>query len=121
MNKFFRLPFELNPFYSYSVLCQPNKENWKVTAFNWICTISDEEKLELVKKMNGEASKISKDFFTWEYPKIYRRGIPILIVRGWGMLTGTGGFRLSAEEAKKVQENLLQYVTDKLNNNEEEA
>ena len=51
MNKFFRLPFELNPFYSYSVLCQPNKENWKVTAFNWIGTISDEEKLELVKKM----------------------------------------------------------------------
>lgn len=42
---------------------------------------------------------------------------PILIVRGWGRLTGTGGYHLKPSKAAEVQTALLEYVMGRCNRN----
>lgn len=39
----------------------------------------------------------------------------IILMRGWGFLTGTGGLKLSSERAVEIQEDLANYFVDKLN------
>jgi len=39
---------------------------------------------------------------------------PLLCVRGWGMLTGTGGYNLSAEEAARLQDDFVKFAASRL-------
>lgn len=41
-------------------------------------------------------------------------GDPLLTVRGWGYLTGTGGLNLPPEEASKIQDKFAIWVVYKL-------
>ena len=38
-------------------------------------------------------------------------------MRGWGMLTGVGGYNLDAEYAAKIQDEFMEYCIKTLNNN----
>ena len=40
-----------------------------------------------------------------------------MLARGWGMLTGNeaGGFGLNPDEAEKIQDQLIDYILEKLN------
>jgi len=40
--------------------------------------------------------------------------LPVLMVRGWGHLTGCGALHLPAEEAKRIQMELVDYAVQKL-------
>jgi hypothetical protein len=42
-------------------------------------------------------------------------GEPLLLIRGWGNLTGIGGHNLSPEEAANIQDTFAQYIVEKLN------
>jgi len=42
----------------------------------------------------------------------------VLIIRGWGNLTGTGGMKLSNEEAINIQDTFAEFIISKLNDNE---
>lgn len=46
---------------------------------------------------------------------------PVLLVRGWGYLTGIGGLNMNDEEAIKAQKELLEYVKNKLEENYESS
>ena len=39
---------------------------------------------------------------------------PLLCVRGWGHLTGTGGLNLSGEEARQIQDEFVKWAADML-------
>lgn len=41
--------------------------------------------------------------------------IKILLIRGWGMLTGVGGYHLPAEEASKIQDEFTAHILRCLN------
>lgn len=41
--------------------------------------------------------------------------IAIILIRGWGNLTGTGGMNLPAEEAANIQNTLAEYIVRQLN------
>jgi hypothetical protein len=41
---------------------------------------------------------------------------PVIRVRGWGKLTGLGGFKLTEDEAVKIQDEFVAYILEKLNN-----
>ena len=41
---------------------------------------------------------------------------PFITIRGWGNLTGTGSYNFSGEIASKIQDTLLQYILETLNN-----
>ena len=43
---------------------------------------------------------------------IYLDGDLILVVRGWGYLTGAGCLNLSAKEARKIQDEFAQHVVN---------
>lgn len=40
---------------------------------------------------------------------------PVITIRGWGQLTGIGGYRLPAEEAVNVQDTFGDFIIEKLN------
>lgn len=37
-----------------------------------------------------------------------------ILIRGWGNLTGTGGYNLPSEKAVKIQDTLAEYIMEKL-------
>lgn len=47
--------------------------------------------------------------------KILMNDIPVLLIRGWGYLTGIGGHNLPQDEAVNVQESLIGYICKQLN------
>lgn len=82
-----------------------------------IANISVENRGKIVKIINGDSIKIENDFnFTIDGGLIRLNGKPLLMIRGWGMLTGIGGFNLEREKACEIQDQFRDYVLDKLQN-----
>lgn len=93
-----------------------------MSIFNFLFNDQD-TKEKLVKKLNGEIDKklkkgkfyIDKDnstYIKFRDGEIDKRA---LVIRGWGRLTGSGGFRLSVEDAIEVQDQLVEYIVNVLN------
>jgi hypothetical protein len=40
--------------------------------------------------------------------------IPLILIRGWGNLTGTGAYNLDEKYACEIQDTLAEYIVDKL-------
>jgi hypothetical protein len=40
----------------------------------------------------------------------------IILIRGWGNLTGSGGYNLPSEDAEEVQDTFAEFIVNKLNN-----
>lgn len=40
---------------------------------------------------------------------------PVIVIRGWGYLTGTGGLNLAPEQAVKIQDELQGWIVKRLN------
>lgn len=78
--------------------------------------ISDENKLDIVALINGEKKGAIEGEVTYvrEEQTINVDGQPILLIRGWGHLTGTGGLNLQPELAAFLQDQFGQYIADKL-------
>ncbi len=95
----------------------------KQRAFDWLINATLEQKQQLVNVVNGANSdKKFKNQFYREGIHIYSKApelkdVPILRVRGWGYLTGTGGLHLSEEEAIKIQNEFGDYIVEQLNKN----
>ena len=74
----------------------------------------------IVDKLNGESNKSIK-WTGWHIKKgteIWYADTKVMIIRGWGMLHGTGNscYNLPEEEAIKIQDEFAKYVIDMLNN-----
>lgn len=41
--------------------------------------------------------------------------LEIILIRGWGMLTGVGGYNLSADKAAEIQDVFANYCVEMLN------
>lgn len=46
-------------------------------------------------------------------------GIAVILIRGWGNLTGIGGFNLSSEEAVNIQDTFGEFIASRLSTNED--
>lgn len=117
--KYFKLPLSGTGIYVFS---QPNERKTSVTAFNWLMKISDSGKQKLLDKINGVTNEKFKSTYIKVGPKIFivtedKRTLSLMLVRGWGMLTGNGvgGFGLAQEEAEKIQDQFVDYVLGRLN------
>lgn len=119
--KYFKLPLYTSGVYIFS---QPiNERNINsVIAFNWLMKISDLGKQKLLDKINGVDKRKFKSTYIKVGPRIFivtedKRTLPLMLVRGWGMLTGNGkcGFGLGQEEAEKIQDQFVDYILEKLN------
>ena len=73
----------------------------------------------IVDKLNGESNK-KIEYPLWHIKKgteIWYDDTKVMLVRGWGMLHGTGKccYKLLEDEAIKIQDEFAKYVIDILN------
>lgn len=85
--------------------------------------ISNEKtRKEAVDILNGNLIPKQQNKFVHKDGMIYldRDGElhEFILIRGWGGLTGIGGYNLSGEYASKIQDTLAEFIIEKLNNNE---
>lgn len=100
-------------------------------AFDWLVNIPDNIKFKILDIINGNES------VSFKVPKVFRheagiiyckflggsdegKEIKFLRIRGWGMLTGTGGYHLDDNEAADIQDTFAEYIVEKLNGNNNE-
>ena len=91
------------------------------TAFDWLLPYGEKYndlKEKLLNKINGEDVNIEKTFF-YKEGYIYARGevtdIKVALIRGWGMLTGVGGYKLPTDKAAEIQDTFAEYCVKMLN------
>ena len=94
----------------------------KQRAFDWCVDISLEKQQELIDVINGTKQPQFKYKFYRDGIKIYSenpifKGEPILIIRGWGYLTGIGGLYLPQKGAIRIQDEFGDYIVEQLNKN----
>jgi hypothetical protein len=79
----------------------------------------DDEKTEqkILDVINGKENFKNLDLlFKHEQGKIVDKfGSPIILIRGWGNLTGIGAMNLSVEEASNIQDTFANFIVERLN------
>lgn len=76
-------------------------ENFPEEMLNRICEI-----------LNGTKPTKGNPSVTVDGPHIYLNEDLILVVRGWGYLTGAGCLNLSEDEACRIQDDFAQHVVN---------
>lgn len=78
--------------------------------------IDDEDKEKLILDIiNGNSDKVTGKKYVHDNGLITEDGEPIILIRGWGNLTGTGSHNLSGEEAANIQDTFAEFIVNKLN------
>lgn len=90
------------------------KDSQNQVVFNK-CENNSELYDRILSKLNGFTDEKIKVTKQGNY--IYLDGRRILLIRGWGRLTGAGmsGFQLSSNEASNIQDEFGNWVVDILN------
>jgi hypothetical protein len=94
----------------------------------WICDqnenfvfqflIDDEKtKSKILNVINGKENFKNLDLIVrHEQGQILdKSGLPIILIRGWGNLTGTGAMNLSDKEASNIQDTFADFIVERLN------
>lgn len=104
---FYKLPFYIEEY-----------GNWVYDADdNFMFQIESGPKSTIVERLNKVERVPNKASLTIDAEDpgmILNYGDPFILIRGWGNLTGTGGYNLPAEEAVKIQDNLRDWIMWKL-------
>lgn len=106
--KAFTPPFRLDRIGSWSY---DSKDNF---AFQFI-TPNHQRRNEIIKCINSEYKSEMLGVITHEKGIIKSDNDELILIRGWGYLTGTGGLNLPDIEAAKIQDDLANYIVEKLN------
>lgn len=86
-------------------------------AFQFL-TFDDDMNGKILDIINGGKNNI-KDSMTFVHKNGYittDKGGSLILIRGWGNLTGVGGHNMPREDAMNVQDTLAEYIVEKLNN-----
>lgn len=87
-------------------------------------TISETTAIKIVNKINGDKSIIIDDWYNFSYDGNGRilayslktqKQKKVMMIRGWGHLTGTGSLNLPNEVAIKIQDDFGKYIVETLN------
>lgn len=78
---------------------------------------------DIIAKLNGDDSIILENYYNfsykdgeiWAFSTKAKKKKHIMLIRGWGHLTGTGGLHLKDEDAAKIQDDFGQYIVETLN------
>lgn len=119
---YFKFPLKMWEFMDIKVFTDDDK-----MAFDWLCNISREVKLNLIARINGEKTepyKTKKVFWADNGIVSVRilegndmgKVLKLFRIRGWGMLTGVGGYQLEADMAAEIQDAFTDYCVNMLNN-----
>ncbi len=103
-NEIFPAPYTTDGVYVYDA-------NNQMCLMAGDCANYPEEMLSRICEiLNGTAPTKGNSGVGVDGPYIYLNGDLLLVVRGWGYLTGTGGLHLDNEEAAKIQDDFALFV-----------
>lgn len=111
----YQLPFRTD---EYGIYMWSNNGTTTFT-FTLSCVDSKRQKMidDIVNKLNGDSSiKFDSKFTLRNNIYFQYNGDNVFFIRGWGKLTGIGGYRLPADEAANIQEEFAKWVLETLNN-----
>jgi len=80
-------------------------------------SVEDDTQENILKVLNGVDVHI-KEIISFEHSEgqiLTDKGDVIMLIRGWGNLTGIGGHNLDYDEAANVQDTLADYIISRLN------
>jgi len=78
--------------------------------------VKDSAQINALNAINGiEKLKAKQVKFSHEDGIILADKNEVIMIRGWGNLTGIGGHNLSSDEAANVQDTFANYIVSKLN------
>lgn len=105
--KYYKLPLKLDGCGVY-VFTKDNK-----MAFTNVTTVLEAK--DIINAINGESegiynASIDDGFITIDNRKV-------LMVRGWGMLTGCGAYKLEPKKAESIQNQFINYCVNQLKRN----
>lgn len=124
--EYFKFPLKMWEHLDLKVFTSEDK-----MAFDWMLNIPRATKEKFVARINGtltEHYKIRKTFYHKNDGIVYCRieegsdagqEVKLFRTRGWGMLTGVGGYNLDAEVAAQIQDDFMNYCIEMLNNGNE--
>lgn len=115
--EFYTLPLRLDEdaegqLYGHYAWSQQN--NMALTFESYV----PDKTIKRITKIINTTEDANHDVIKWTAKGVdfYWNGRLYFCVRGWGGLTGTGGLNLSQQEAEKVQDDFVQYILKRLNN-----
>ena len=106
LNKYFKAPFHTDDYYLY-IFDSNNQVMFNILDDN-------EQKIDMIIDCMNDKSEYKFANVTINGENIDIDNKPILCVRGFGYLTGAGALRLSNEDAIEIQNNMLEFVKNKL-------
>ena len=124
----YKLPLKYVEDCPFMVLTADNK---RAFDFEWEAWPSYEKGLGIdgksiqviIAKLNGDSNVIIENYYNfnykdgeiWAFSSKAKKKKHIMLIRGWGHLTGTGGLHLKDEDAAKIQDDFGQYIVETLN------
>lgn len=120
---YFPLPFFLEMGKVYSAnkqFCFQFFYPFMHSMFENILIVGENHEKSIVRAINDDATLKSKYLyqFNQETNIVYCERKPLLLIRGWGYLTGQGALNLQEEKATQIQTELGNYITSRLNKNQ---
>lgn len=109
--EYYKLPLHLypEPYNSYAW----TSESMMALMFN--SRLKRRQCEKIVNIINGDSlEKIPN--LERKVNEFFYDGILLFQIRGWGSLTGTGGYNLPIEKAAKIQDEFSDYIFSKLKN-----
>lgn len=105
----YKLPLTFDEWWSKIYIYTANN----VVAFN--CLISDKQTVNMVLDiLNGLSERAISDDVIYENGYIKVDGKPILLLRGWGYLTGCCALNLPSDKAAQIQDDFANWVVNML-------
>lgn len=116
--QYYKFPLKMWEFLDIKVFTNDDK-----MAFDWLVNIPKDTKQKLINRINGvdtEPHKTKKTFYQKDgivYCRIEDKNqeLKLFRIRGWGMLTGVGGYNLPADKAAEIQDTFTNYCVEMLN------
>ncbi len=117
--EYYKFPLKMWEFMDIKVFTDDNK-----MAFDWLINIPRDIKQKLIDRINGvniEPYKFKKSFYHKNDGIIYchiegrDQEMKLFRIRGWGMLTGIGGYNLPVDKATEIQDAFTNYCIEMLN------
>lgn len=102
-------------------LYQETGDNWVRDAISqFVFQFESDDKIiesQILRILNGESTPKSPYNVVHEDGLIFYKetGEPLILIRGWGNLTGIGAHNLPPEEAANIQDTFAEFIVNKLN------
>lgn len=100
------------PFHDFFGIGVKTKEG--ILCFNWKARMSDETRQKIIDILNGDCNQPVKHSVKEDRGMIYINETPVMLIRGWGHLTGCGALNLPSHEAAKIQDDFGEWIVKKL-------